>query len=125
MPEQAGEGSIEGMWSRCIRRLTVLVAAFATLLGMPLGQAPATDATWTTASVSASKASCDPAGVSPAESVEEELEEENDSKPQFFAGRFACCPTNEAPTGLVARDGSGGLTGCGRQLLAIRGPPSA
>jgi len=103
----------------------VLVAAIATLLGMPLGEAPATDASWTTASVSAAKANCDPAAVSPAESVGEEIEEESDTKLPFFGGRFACRAANEEPTGIVTSDGPGSIGGCERRLLTIRGPPSA
>jgi len=113
------------MWSGFPRRLTVLVAAIATLLGMPLGEAPAADANWTTASISAAQADCDPAAVSPAENVGEEIEEENDSKLPFFGGRFACCAANEEPTGSVTGNGPRSICCCERQLLTIRGPPSA
>lgn len=107
------------------KHVLAVLAAFTTLLpGILLLTAPATGR-WPTASLSAVPAPSDDAGAPCGEVVEEEREEETETKVHLFVGGV---------TGMHPVDLTAWATDCGgrvpwphayRGAPAIRGPPSA
>lgn len=107
-------------------RILVLLSAFsATLLGVAILSASTAHEPWPGASFVAASHDFDPAAESGAESVEDEREEESESKTHLFPGRFS----GEIPATAARRTAGQDSVQFPRrrhhQVVPIRGPPCA
>jgi hypothetical protein len=111
---------------RRVAHLLALVTASSTMLvGMPLLAASLSCVAWPTCSISAASPEYDPAGESRGESIEEEREEDVESKVAFLAQRPANASLDMLCVGKAEQRGSLGKAGPQAFLRSIRGPPSA
>jgi hypothetical protein len=113
------------MTRRAAHLLVLFTASSAMLVGVPLLSVALAHDAWPDASVSAASPEYDMAGESRSESVEEEREEEVESKMHLFATRVAGESIDIRPSGIAAPCTA--LTRSGSRLSTgtSRGPPAA
>lgn len=105
--------------------LALFAASAATLVGMPLLSAAVAHDAWPNASIAAVSPEYDMAGESRGESVEEEREEDVESKMHLLAARAAGESTDGGLRGMVVPCAAVMWSESRLSIGAIRGPPAA